>query len=643
MKKRNYWKLKLSKKTYLLLLLFLSLAPLHAQYEGIDKDYFEFPLQPEKDSYLSGNMGELRSSHFHAGLDIKTEGKQGLEVLSAAEGYVSRIRVGTGGYGNCIYIQHPNGTSTVYAHLRNFNDVLAQYTLEEQYKRKSFSVNLFPKRGELTVKKGEIIGYSGNSGSSTGPHLHFEIRTPDQKVLDPLRIGFNQVKDNIPPALERIAVKTMDINARVNDQFGRFEFGLKHNNGEALDTDTILVNGKIGLELYAYDQLNGASNRNGVPIIDMFVNDRLYFSQNIDSIDFSLQKNILIHTNYQAARETRRRFNKLYIDDGNPLNFYVERQNKGFLNIKPGEIKHIRIEAEDAYGNHSTTQFVLKGTDLINCISDEINARNEEYTLDNTLMLFRKRDSLNNKITVYNKQGSVVHEPAYYNDEHNVYLIDLRKTLPLETVFEDGSKHEMHYSDRVPAASEHSFLAETYSLKFSKNTLFDTIYFRARHYVDEETKHDVFEISDDIYPLKGGIIAQLELLGEYDSLEQYQLYSVENPRYPSFAGGNIEDGKLNFTIYGFGKYTLLKDLEPPVVKKRSIQNDIISVIISDELSGINNFEARLNGEWLLMNYEPKLNLLWSEQLDKNKPLTGEFELKVTDNAGNESILKLNIE
>lgn len=617
-------------------------APLQAQYKNIDKDYFDFPIV-STENYLSGNMGELRSSHFHAGLDIKTGGKQGLEVLSSADGYISRIRVGTGGYGNCIYIQHPNGTSTVYAHLRNFNEILAQYTLEEQYKRKSFAVNLFPKRNQFPVKKGEIIGYSGNSGSSTGPHLHFEIRSSNQKVLDPLRIGFNEIKDNIPPALERLAVKTMDINARVNDQFGRFEFRLNNTNSQGLNTDTIMAYGRVGLELYAYDQLNGASNRNGVPLIDVYVNDELYFSQDIDSIDFSLQKNILIHTNYQAERETRRRFNKLYVDDGNPLHFYVKRKNDGFINLKPDEVKHIRIEAEDAYGNQTTVQFVLKGVERISCISEDINAKGASYTLDNTLMLFQPRDTANNKITVYNKEGSVVHDPSYYNDKQNVYLLDLRKTLPKEVVYQNGEKQEIHYSDRVPAASEHSFLADTYSLQFSKNTLFDTIYFRASHYVDEKTKHDVFEISDDIYPLKGGIIAQLQLLGEYDSLEQYHVYSVDNPRYPSFAGGTIENGKLNFTLYGFGKYSLLKDITPPTVKKRSVENNIITVTISDELSGINNFEAKLNGEWLLMNYEPKLNMLWSEQLDKNKPLKGEFELKVADNAGNESILKLNIE
>lgn len=606
-------------------------------YPGIERSYYQFPIKPEQSNYLSGTMGELRSSHFHAGIDIKTEGKEGLDVHSAADGFVARIRVGTGGYGNCLYIQHPNGTFTVYAHLKNFNPEIAEYTLKEQYRRKSFNVNLFPKRNELPVEQGQIIGLSGNSGSSTGPHLHFEIRSSDQKVLDPLRIGFQEVQDNIPPHLGNIALKSMNLESRVNGQFGRFTFQAKSL------PDTIEAYGQIGLEMYGYDQLNGASNRNGIPFIDMFVKDELYFSQVIDSIDFSLQKNILVHTNYQAQVESRRRYNKLYIDDGNPLDFYPKRINDGLLAVEPGEVYPVKIVAEDAYGNQSEVELVIKGVERSSTIDADIRINDEAYILDNTLMLYQSRDSIDNKITAYFKEGSAVYDPSYFNEELNVYLIDLRKVLPQKVIYADGDEQNINLSDRVPASSNHSFLSDTYSLQFSERTLFDTIYFQTKHYVDEDTKRDVFEIKENIYPLKGGIIAQLELIGEYDSLEQYQLYSVNNPRYPRYAGGDIEDGKLNFTIYSFGKYTLMKDLNPPVVKSRSVSNNVVRVTIYDDLSGIKDYEANINGKWLLMHYEPKLNLLWSERLDKSKPLKGEFELTVTDNAGNESILKLNLE
>lgn len=621
--------------TFILLTISTSLS---AQYQGIDKDYFEFPIQPDQINFLSGTMGELRSSHFHAGLDIKTSGREGLYVYAAAKGYISRIRIGTGGYGNCLYIQHPNGTTTVYAHLKNFNSIIAEYALNNQYKRKSFSVNLFPKRNELVIKKGEVIGLSGNSGSSTGPHLHFEIRGINQEVLDPLRIGFSQIKDDIAPIAQRIALKTMNIDARVGNQFGRFEYALKKSGNNKFKGDTIIVSGKIGLELYAYDQLNGAPNRNGVPLIDVLVNDQLYFQQDIDSIKFSKQKNILIHTNYKAQKETRRRFNKLYVDDGNSLDFYSAKVNDGFIHIDEGETKTIKIELSDAYQNKSEVSFVLMGGKNFKNIDSKVSVKSKHYVVDNTLVISQEKDSIKNNITLYNRQGSTIAEPTYSNDKTNVYLVDLRRFLPERIVFANGNSESLYFADRVPAANNHSYLADTYSLSFSKTSLFDTLYIRSRHYLNKENI-EVFEVDQDLYPIKGPIKAEFIPIGKYDSLENYHVYNISDPKNPSFVGGKYESQKFNFQFSSFGKYTLLKDNIAPTIKRRSIKNGRISLTIKDSLSGINNFEAKLNGEWILMNYEPKRSLIWSERLDKNKPLIGEFELKVSDNAGNESIFK----
>jgi len=614
-----------------------------AQYQGIDKNYYDFPIQPDKTNFLSGNMGELRSSHFHAGLDIKTAGKEGLNVFAAAEGYVSRIRVATGGYGNCIYIQHPNGTTTVYAHLQKFNPVIAEYVLKNQYKRESFTVNLFPKRNEFILKKGEILGLSGNSGSSTGPHLHFEIRGLNQEVLDPLRISkFTQIEDDIPPAVQSVALKAMDMDARVKGQFGRFEFPLVKKNGSYVITDTIEVSGKIGLEIYTYDQLNGATNKNGVPLIDVTVNDQLYFSQNIDSINFSTQKDILIHTNYQAQKESRIRYNKLYVDDGNTLEFYDAKVNDGFIFVAPQEIKKVDMKLQDAFGNTSLVEMTLKGVEKSEVIQSEIPTKRSTYLQDNTLMIFQPKDSVNNNITLYNQKGSFIAEPTYHNDLSNVYLIDLRKFLPQEVTFNNGGTESLQFTDRIPAANEHSYLSDTYSLRFSKNALFDTVYIRARHFIDD-AQMEVFEVDQDRYPLKGSVFAEFTPIAAYDDIEKYHVYSITNPKYPGFVGGKYDEGKFAFSFSSFGKFTLLKDDVAPVIKKRSVKNERITLTIRDNLSGINSFEAKLNGEWILMKYEPKRSLIWSERLDKNKPLTGEFELKVADNAGNESFLKLKLE
>jgi len=626
----------------LLVLFIIAIKSAFSQYQGINADYYQFPIQPDQINYLSGNMGELRASHFHAGLDIKTKGKEGLKVYAAADGWVSRIRVATGGYGNCLYIQHPNGTTTVYAHLQGFNDILGEYTLAQQYKRKSFTVNLFPKRNQLKVEKGQLIGLSGNSGSSTGPHLHFEIRGANQEVLDPLRIGFKEIQDNIAPEANMLAIKTMNIDARINHQFGRFEFKLNREGDSYSVTDTIYANGKIGLEIFTFDQLNGAPNRNGVPIIEMKVNDQMHFDLQIDSILFSKQKNVLIHTNYKAQRKSRRRFNKLYVDDGNTLGFYQKAVNNGFLIVEEDEVKNIELLLEDAYGNESKVSLIIKGKDKSTEIVSAVRTKEPSEVIDNTLVVHQKRDSSNNKMTLYNLQGSQIIEPTYFNNTTNTYLVDLRKGLPKYATFSDGKKAAFNFTARVPSGTNHSILNDTYALKFSKTTLFDTIYVRTDHYLDSH-ELEIIEIKDDLYPLKAPIQFEFVSLLQRDSAEFYQVYKLNSRNYPSFAGGKYEDGLFKFSTSSFGRFTLMRDDTPPTIQQVSRRNNIISFRIKDGLSGINKFEAKLNGKWLLMNYEPKRNLIWSERLDKNKPLKGEFELKVLDNAGNESNFTLKID
>ena len=610
-----------------------------AQYDGIEEGYFEFPIQPDRINYLSGSMGELRASHFHAGLDIKTNGREGLSVHAAAEGYVSRISVSDGGYGNCVYIAHPNGTTTVYAHLQRFDDELAQYVLENQYKRKSFRVNLFPDRGRFKVEKGEVIGLSGNTGSSGGPHLHFEIRNARQEVLDPLRFRFSQIKDNIAPLPRRIALKTMDIHSRINGKFGRFEYPLQRRGNEYIFPDTLTAFGNIGIEIWAHDKLNGANNRNGIPIIKVTDGEETLFSQDIDTIRFSRQKNIRIHTNYKAEKENGRRYNKLYIDDGNELEFYDEGVENGVLKVSEDSDHPLRINLTDSYGNQRNVLFHIKGATPTDRTNIRINPYDDPYVLDNTLMLFDTRNE-HNSISLTLPDGEQTVEAAYSDGRTNVFLWDLKQALPSKVTYHKGEE-DLRFTDVVPAASEHSFLSDSYSLKFGKSTLFDTVYIQAFHGLDKGGK-EVLEVNKDVIPLKGSIEAEIVPIQEYDSLEQYHVYQINNPNYPSFVGGEWNDNKIRFGFSTFGKFTLLKDSAPPSIKYKPVRENVISFTIKDDLSGIKSFEAELDGEWLLMNYERKRNLIWSERLDKSKPLSGNFALKVTDNAGNEQIFKLKL-
>ena len=160
-----------SNRLVTVIILIFSYCSLQAQNGG--DNYYLFPIKPGKKNFLSGTMGELRSNHFHSGIDIKTDGVEGLPVYAAADGHIARIKIAHGGYGNALYMLHPNGTTTVYAHLREFKGKLGEYIRNAQYKKESFTIELFPSKGQFSYKKGDILAYSGNSGSSSGAHLHF--------------------------------------------------------------------------------------------------------------------------------------------------------------------------------------------------------------------------------------------------------------------------------------------------------------------------------------------------------------------------------------------------------------------------------------------------------------------------------------
>ncbi|MDX5346044.1 MAG: M23 family metallopeptidase, partial [Hymenobacteraceae bacterium] len=215
--------MKLNKLIRCLTFCLLTAGPVAAQLPE-PAGYFKFPIKPGQQNYLSGTMGEIRSNHFHGGIDVKTDQKIGLPVYAAADGYVSRIKMSSYGYGNIIYLTHPNGKITTYAHLSEYAPALADYVLKKQYEQETFDIELFPEKNKFAFKKGDVIAYSGNTGGSGGPHLHFEIRDTEDNLYNPLQYRFSEIKDSTPPTVSAFALKTMSIDARVNGKFGWIEF-----------------------------------------------------------------------------------------------------------------------------------------------------------------------------------------------------------------------------------------------------------------------------------------------------------------------------------------------------------------------------------------------------------------------------------
>ncbi len=224
--------------------------------------------------YLSGNFGEIRSDHFHSGIDIKTQGSTGHHVFAIESGYVSRIKVQANGYGKSIYLAHPDGHTSVYGHLDRYREDVEAYVKEQQYRRKSHQLDLYLEPGDFKVEKGAFIAYSGNSGGSMGPHLHFEIRTANQHPTNVLEYGF-PIKDNIAPRFKGLYIYPLEKNARVNGSSEKQFFELVIDQGiYTIPWGTrIEVEGKIGIGVEVYDYLNGASNRCGVYTLEGFVEE----------------------------------------------------------------------------------------------------------------------------------------------------------------------------------------------------------------------------------------------------------------------------------------------------------------------------------------------------------------------------------
>ena len=205
---------------------------------------------------LSGSFAELRSNHFHAGIDIKTYGQIGKKVFAIEDGFIARIKVAGGGYGHALYIQHPNGYTSVYAHLEGFNQEISAFVKEEQYIKQSFEVNLFPDREKFKVKKGQLIAFTGNTGGSNGPHLHFEIRkTKNQHPVNPLFFDFG-VKDNTNPRINSIAIYPLDNQALVNGKNQKLILPAQKVDNERYTiefSDSLRLAGDIGFGIETFD------------------------------------------------------------------------------------------------------------------------------------------------------------------------------------------------------------------------------------------------------------------------------------------------------------------------------------------------------------------------------------------------------
>jgi murein DD-endopeptidase MepM/ murein hydrolase activator NlpD len=534
--------------------------------------------------FLSGTFGELRSDHFHSGIDIRTQSVEGHPVFAIEDGFVNRVAVSAVGFGKAVYLSHPKtGHISVYAHLQKFNFEIGDYVKSQQYKNESFPVNLFPESNLLSVKKGDLIGFAGNSGSSGGPHLHFEIRdAATQEVLNPLEFGF-KTKDFIRPNINRLAVYPESNEARVNGRnvaaFLEVQgWGESH---RIQDNAVVKAFGEVSFGITTYDTHNDTPNKNGVYSIELFIDSVKVFGFKANRFSFDETRYINSMIDYGFLVRNKSRIIRTKIDPLNKLSLYEGMKGSGTFFVEKDKKYNAVYIVSDFHGNISKLPFVItgelpkiNGTSATNdSTGDSVEAKNEHRV-----------KSLNYE--------AIFPAEAFYRDEKIVHKAE---------------KNTRFLSDIITIGNNQIPVHKNYRLAIKPNS--NVISTEKLLIVRIEKDNNLSAIGGK--PEKGMLAANTRSLGDFAI--------TADTTKPLIKALNFKNGSIADT---------LKSLR---------------IEISDDLSGIESIKPSLNGKWLLMDYDAKNKLLIYE-IDE-RLIIGEniFKLIVTDKCNNltsfEAIIK----
>ncbi len=569
------------KRALILLMISMTFAA-GAQDKFPKKDFIppvDFPL------VLSGTFGELRTNHFHSGIDIKTQGVQGKPVHAVADGYVSRIKISPGGFGKAVYIDHPDGYTTVYAHCRNFNSDIDKWVKAQQYKLESFEVNLFPGKDQFPVKQGDIIAWSGNTGSSMGPHLHFEIReTNGQIPVNPLLFGF-PVKDYIRPKITRLMIYPYGEHSLVKGKNRPLELLLSGWGPvyRLKGCDTVAVSGDIYFGIETFDLLNAAKNKNGVYSITLMIDSVKVFAYELNKIPFTESKYVNSLIDYAYFSKYKKRIQKTYIEPGNHLSVYEQVAGHGIFDMTDNKTHRVQYIVEDAYENESVLTFYLKSS---------------------------------------TPEPGKIFENGDPSPGETVFGYDKDNT------FEDGNLRLF-----VPKGALYDTLSFRFAMEASDKSLDSVMYV-----VHNKSK-----------PLNKAcklMIKPGKAIDQYDRYSDKYLIAKVNDKSGELiaTGGRWEDDHLTAYISSFGKYVIAIDTVKPEIRPYNFtsgksvgKQKTVKVRIEDDFSGIKQFRGTLNGKWILMEWDPKRKMLTYTKDDRMIKGKNLFKLVVTDNRNNEAV------
>lgn len=541
---------------------------------GQQKPYDQYDIHSPLDIplVLAANFGELRSNHFHTGIDFKTNHRTGYNIYSIDDGYVSRIKVSPWGYGQAVYIDHYNGLTSVYAHCESFTGEINDLVKQQQKKNKHFEFDYYPAKDSLKIKKGQIIAKSGNTGGSTAPHLHFEIReTESEDALNPLLFDFS-IKDTRNPKIRGLKLYSLTKEGyRIPGAEKRFNVYPSGNNYR-ISGDKITISSKyssqeggIGFAFDAIDQLNAANNICGIHRSYLIVNEDTVFSQDMTRISFFTNRQINTHKDYEEYHDRRKHFHKSYRTPHNKLPIYRQQKDRGIISVLPGNSYKVKYTCYDVEGNKTALEFTLAVTEGEQPENIAIHPGEKKLYPDAPFM------SIESSHYLYFPQGLLYEPTPLILTSSNGVVQFGKNEIPLDSYFEI-----------MLPANKLQLNSEKYYVEHTDN--------RGRTTPLTGTHND------------GWIAVKSREFGTFEVKVDTIAPSIQNRNFVNNA--NVRNKKLIWAI-------------------------------SDDESSIDQYDLFINGEWHLLSWEPKRNSFYFEP-NKTLQGKKEVKLMATDQCGNKS-------
>ena len=567
------------RRIYILALLLCLYATAWAQ--KLDPSYYDFPLR-DVAGYYSANFGEMRPNHFHSGTDFKTNGVEGKPVIAVADGYVSRILQSPTGYGLALYVVHPNGTTSVYGHLSRFRKDIADYVFAERHRLKQSRVDLYCKAGQFTVKRGEEIARSGNTGSSQGPHLHFEIRdSRTGKTFNIIKQGIVTPKDDISPYIMKVHYIEVDTvrGVPVHSRPATYAVHKADNTTYRIAQQSPIKVGRKGyFVVETSDRKNDVANTYGVYNLVEKIDGKTIFEYRNDGFTFDLSRYCNAVSYYPIQRSSRNEAMRTALLQGGTKYFYPTLVNRGVVTTTAEQTRDVEFLITDDCGNTSTLKFQIVGKADADCFKGEIDQ--EAYIVE-------------------------------YNHDFADKVDDVLSVVIPKGALYESIAMKMGRSDvEIKADSTVSVLSPAYTIHDANTPLQTSI----------------------------GVVFSMPI---EEALQPYTaMASVAANGRLSYVGGTYRNRRFTARTSTFGTFCLVADRTAPVIRPQFTDGqdcrsrNSISFRLSDNFSGVSSYTATIDGQWVAIDYarsRATINLA-AEGITGSKSHT--VQITVKDSCGN---------